>query len=71
MNKTKKELFEENKKLKKDMELINDWIYGDNITMDNLKKLYSQANKFIKLAWFTTIVILGISFFILGVVWNG
>lgn len=72
MNKTKKQLYEENKKLKKDRKILDNWLYekNENIDVDKLIKKAYTAEKLSKIMIFISIMLLISSAFVLGVAWN-
>lgn len=72
MNKTKKQLYEENKKLKKDRKILDNWLYekNENIDVDKLVNKAYTAEKLSKIMIFIAIMLLISSAFVLGVAWN-
>ena len=72
MNKTKKQLYEENKKLKKEKKLLDDWLYdkNENVDVDKLVNKAYTAEKLSKIMIFVSIMLLISSAFMLGVAWN-
>ena len=72
MNKTKKQLYEENKKLKKEKKMLDDWLYdkNENVDVDKLVSKAYTAEKLSKIMIFIVIILLISSAFILGVAWN-
>lgn len=68
MNKTKKQLYEENKKLKNDRKILNDWLYDDNdkLTADKLVDISKKMEKLIKIIILISILLLLSGFYILG-----
>ena len=72
MNKTKKQLYEENKKLKKEKKMLDDWLYdkNENVDVDKLVNKAYTAEKLSKIMIFVAIMLLISSAFMLGVAWN-
>ena len=72
MNKTKKQLYEENKKLKKEKKMLDDWLYdkNENVDVDKLVNKAYTAEKLSKIMIFIVIILLISSAFMLGVAWN-
>ena len=72
MNKTKKQLYEENKQLKKEKKMLDNWLYDKtgNVDVDKLVNKAYTAEKLSKIMIFITIIMLISSAFILGVAWN-
>lgn len=72
MNKTKKQLYEENKKLKKDRKILDNWLYekNENIDVDKLVNKAYTAEKLSKIMIFIAIMLLISSAFVLGVAWD-
>ena len=72
MNKTKKQLYEENKKLKKEKKMLDDWLYdkNENVDVDKLVNKAYTAEKLSKIMIFISIMLLISSSFMLGVAWN-
>ena len=72
MNKTKKQLYEENKKLKKDRKMLDNWLYdkNENVDVDKLVNKAYTAEKLSKIMIFVAIMLLISSAFMLGVAWN-
>ncbi len=72
MNKTKKQLFDELKEIKKERELLNEWLYDDDDEFNKRKliKSYKQINLITKIIIFISIFLLTMSFFIMGVMWS-
>ena len=72
MNKTKKQLYEENKKLKKEKKMLDDWLYdkNENVDVDKLVNKAYTAEKLSKIMIFIAIMLLISSAFMLGVAWN-
>lgn len=72
MNKTKKQLYEENKKLKKEKKMLDNWLYdkNENVDVDKLVNKAYTAEKLSKIMIFVAIMLLISSAFMLGVAWN-
>lgn len=72
MNKTKRELFDENKRLKERQKLLNEWLYSDsdNLSIDKLVQQTKLLNRLTKIMLFIIITLLLFSTFLLGVTWN-
>ena len=72
MNKTKKQLYEENKKLKKEKKMLDYWLYdkNENVDVDKLVNKAYTAEKLSKIMIFIVIILLISSAFMLGVAWN-
>lgn len=72
MNKTKKQLYEENKKLKKEKKMLDNWLYdkNENVDVDKLVNKAYTAEKLSKIMIFIAMTLLISSAFILGVAWN-
>ena len=72
MNKTKKQLYEENKKLKKEKKMLDDWLYdkNENVDVDKLVNKAYTAEKLSRVMIFIAIMLLISSVFMLGVAWN-
>lgn len=72
MNKTKKQLYEENKQLKKEKKMLNDWLYdkNENVDVDKIVKKAYTAEKLSRIMIFIAIMLLISSVFMLGVAWN-
>ena len=72
MNKTKKQLYEENKQLKKEKKMLDNWLYdkNENVDVDKLVNKAYTAEKLSKIMIFVAIMLLISSAFMLGVVWN-
>lgn len=72
MNKTKRQLFDELKEMKKERELLNEWLYDDDdeFNKNKLIKSYKQINLITKIIIFISIFLLTMSFFIMGVIWS-
>ena len=72
MNKTKKQLYEENKQLKKEKKMLDNWLYdkNENVDVDKLVNKAYTAEKLSKIMIFIAIMLLISSAFILGVAWN-
>lgn len=72
MNKTKKQLYEENKQLKKEKKMLDDWLYdkNENVDVDKIVKKAYTAEKLSKIMIFIAIMLLISSVFMLGVAWN-
>lgn len=72
MNKTKKQLYEENKKLKKEKKMLDDWLYdkNENVDVDKLVNKAYTAEKLSRIMIFIAIMLLISSAFMLGVAWN-
>ena len=72
MNKTKKQLYEENKKLKKEKKMLDNWLYDKNekVDVDKLVNKAYTAEKLSKIMIFVAIMLLISSAFMLGVAWN-
>lgn len=72
MNKTKKQLYEENKKLKKEKKMLDNWLYdkNENVDVDKLVNKAYTAEKLSKIMIFVAIMLLISSVFMLGVAWN-
>lgn len=72
MNKTKKQLYEENKKLKKEKKMLDNWLYdkNENVDVDKLVNKAYTAEKLSKIMIFIAIMLLISSAFMLGVAWN-
>lgn len=72
MNKTKKQLYEENKQLKKEKKMLDNWLYdkNENVDIDKLVNKAYTAEKLSKIMIFIAIMLLISSAFILGVAWN-
>lgn len=72
MNKTKKQLYEENKQLKKEKKMLDNWLYdkNENVDIDKLVNKAYTAEKLSKIMIFIAIMLLISSAFILGVAWE-
>lgn len=72
MNKTKKQLYEENKKLKKEKKMLDNWLYdkNENVDVDKLVNKAYTAEKLSRIMIFIAIMLLISSVFMLGVAWN-
>lgn len=72
MNKTKKQLYEENKKLKKEKKILDNWLYdkNENVDVDKLVNKAYTAEKLSRIMIFIAIMLLISSVFMLGVAWN-
>lgn len=72
MNKTKKQLYEENKQLKKEKKMLDNWLYdkNENVDVDKLVNKAYTAEKLSKIMIFIAIILLISSVFMLGVAWN-
>lgn len=72
MNKTKKQLYEENKKLKKEKKMLDYWLYdkNENVDVDKLVNKAYTAEKLSRIMIFIAIMLLISSAFMLGVAWN-
>lgn len=72
MNKTKKQLYEENKKLKKEKKMLDNWLYdkNENVDVDKLVNKAYTAEKLSRIMIFIAIMLLISSAFMLGVAWN-
>ncbi len=72
MNKTKRQLFDENKKLKKEKKLLNEWLYDeqDKLSVETLTNACNKLNFATKFIIFISIFLLTMSFFIMGVIWS-
>ena len=72
MNKTKKQLYEENKQLKREKKMLDNWLYdkNENVNVDKLVNKAYTAEKLSKIMIFIAIMLLISSVFVLGVAWN-
>lgn len=72
MNKTKRQLFDELKEMKKERKLLNEWLYDDDDEFDKRKLItsYKRINLITKIIIFISIFLLTMSFFIMGVIWS-
>ena len=68
MNKTKKELVEENKILRDKMKMVEDFLYKENdeVTLDKILKMSKSMKLLTKVVVFVAVLFLCLTFLIFG-----